>query len=204
MEGKATGSEVKIFCPRYSSTRYICMWRQNTTTNPTQIPTQLVTCGPPRVISLIKDNMLLSSVSFLYFFLNRILIFLFLIFWEEGFEELASSPRAQAPQLQVHSNVFCVLARAGLYLALALWGKEKRECVSGWEVWARKCLLFCKRESIQHLLAREETVRPLLRGAQGKFHVKNGNSQLYAIFDFQWVLISNCLPQKCCTNLLSF
>lgn len=40
-------------------------------------------------------------------------------------EELASSPRAQAPQLQVLSNVFCVLARAGLYLALALWGKEK-------------------------------------------------------------------------------
>lgn len=63
---------------------------------------------------------------------------------------------------------------------------------------------FCKRESIQHLLGREEALRPLLWGAQGKYHVKNGNSQLYGIFDFPWVLISNYLPQKCCTNLLSF
>lgn len=63
---------------------------------------------------------------------------------------------------------------------------------------------FCKREIIQHLLGREETLRPLLWGAQGKLCVKNRNSQLYGIFDFQWVLISNSMPQKCCTNLLSF
>lgn len=69
--------------------------------------------------------MLLSSVSFLYVFFKQDIDFLFFIFWEDGFEELASSPRAQAPQLQVHSDVFCVLARAGLYLVLALWGKEK-------------------------------------------------------------------------------
>lgn len=50
----------------------------------------------------------------------------FSFFWEEGLEELGSSPRAQAPQLQEHSNVFCVLARAGLYLALAVWGKENQ------------------------------------------------------------------------------
>lgn len=139
------------------------------------------------------------------FSLNRILNFFFIFWGEEGLEELASSPRAQAPQLQVLSNVFCVLARASLYLALELWGKEKEgmcEWLGG--VSQKVPLVFCKRESIQHLLGREETLRPLLWGAQGKFGVKNGNRQLYGIFDFQWVLISNYLPQKCCTDPLSF
>lgn len=61
-----------------------------------------------------------------------------------------------------------------------------------------------KRESTRHPPGREETVGPLLRGAQGDSDVKNGKSQLYGIFDFQWAFIFNYLPQKRCTKLLRF
>lgn len=142
MEGKATGSEVKIFYLRYFSTRCICMWRQNTTTNPTQIPTQLVTCGPPRVISLIKDNMLLLSVSFLEFFFKQDIEFFFHFF---GKKVWRSWPAAQ--ELRPHSSKctqMYFVSWPELVCAL-LWhcgGRRRRECVSGWEMWARKCLLF--------------------------------------------------------------
>lgn len=129
------------------------------------IPTHLATCGPPRVVSLIKDNTLLSSVSSLFFY-------------EGAFEQLAGSRGATAPHLWVHSTVFLMWS----YLALAPMGKANWKRVCEWPgSVSQKVPLVCSRGKAFGL-------RWAGRGPWGHFCgerralkealVKNGHSQL--------------------------